>query len=105
MAVWSTRILSPELKIHLAATSRGLCRLSLNKTNAEFLAELAKSLPSAQWWRDDEHPLLLQTAGQLRAWFRGELRWFDTPLDLRGTTFQKRVWRALRKIPYGETRS
>jgi O-6-methylguanine DNA methyltransferase len=105
MAVWSTQTLSPELKIHLAATSRGLCRLSLNKTNAEFLAELAKSLPSTQWWRDDEHPLLLQAAGQLRAWFRGELRWFDIPLDLRGTTFQKRVWRALRRIPYGETRS
>jgi AraC family transcriptional regulator of adaptative response/methylated-DNA-[protein]-cysteine methyltransferase len=30
---------------------------------------------------------------------------FDLPLDIRGTAFQERVWRELRKIPAGQTRS
>jgi methylated-DNA-[protein]-cysteine S-methyltransferase len=42
---------------------------------------------------------------QLRAYFAGELRDFDVPLGLAGTAFQRRVWRALCDIPYGETLS
>ncbi|OBJ10773.1 methylated-DNA--[protein]-cysteine S-methyltransferase [Mycobacterium colombiense] len=42
---------------------------------------------------------------QLGAYFAGELTNFDVELDLRGTEFQRRVWRALQTIPYGETRS
>ncbi|HEX2120718.1 MAG TPA: methylated-DNA--[protein]-cysteine S-methyltransferase [Thermoanaerobaculia bacterium] len=42
---------------------------------------------------------------QLRAYFAKELRAFDLPLAPRGTPFQLAVWRALREIPYGETRS
>ncbi len=42
---------------------------------------------------------------QLGAYFAGELTDFDVDLDLRGTEFQRRVWRALLTIPYGETRS
>ncbi|MCV7030652.1 methylated-DNA--[protein]-cysteine S-methyltransferase [Mycobacterium sherrisii] len=42
---------------------------------------------------------------QLTAYFAGELTRFDVELDLRGTEFQRRVWQALRTIPYGETRS
>ena len=40
---------------------------------------------------------------QLEAYFAGELRDFDLPLDLHGTPLQKAVWRALLEIPYGET--
>ncbi|OMC32046.1 cysteine methyltransferase [Mycobacterium colombiense] len=42
---------------------------------------------------------------QLGAYFAGELTNFDVELNLRGTEFQRRVWRALLTIPYGETRS
>ena len=42
---------------------------------------------------------------QLDAYFAGELRRFELPLDLVGTAFQQRVWAALREIPYGETTS
>lgn len=40
---------------------------------------------------------------QLRAYFDGRLTDFDLPLLLSGTPFQRRVWDALRDIPYGET--
>jgi methylated-DNA-[protein]-cysteine S-methyltransferase len=42
---------------------------------------------------------------QLGAYFAGELTDFDIELDLRGTAFQRRVWKALLTIPYGETKS
>jgi methylated-DNA-[protein]-cysteine S-methyltransferase len=43
--------------------------------------------------------------GQLRKYLKGELRRFDCKLDFEGTPFQKKVWSALAKIPYGQTRS
>lgn len=46
---------------------------------------------------------LLPVVKQLDAYFRGELKKFDLNLDLNGTEFQKKVWRALLKIPYGKT--
>jgi methylated-DNA-[protein]-cysteine S-methyltransferase len=55
--------------------------------------------------RDDSHPLLVETAAQLHAYFDGSLRTFSLRLDMAGTDFQLRVWNLLREIPYGETRS
>ena len=43
--------------------------------------------------------------GELDAYFAGGLREFNVPLDMRGTEFQRRVWKLLFNIPYGETRS
>jgi O-6-methylguanine DNA methyltransferase len=49
--------------------------------------------------------VLLEAVSQLRAYFAGALREFTLPLDPQGTEFQKRVWRQLETIPYGEIRS
>jgi methylated-DNA-[protein]-cysteine S-methyltransferase len=46
-----------------------------------------------------------EVARQLDAYFAGELREFELPLDPKGTPLQKAVWRALLEIPYGETAS
>lgn len=42
---------------------------------------------------------------QLKEYFAGRRKEFDLPLVFHGTPFQKSVWNALMKIPYGETRS
>ena len=47
----------------------------------------------------------LKLTSQLDAYFAGELRQFNVPLDLRGTPFQRQVWNFLCGIPWGETRS
>lgn len=52
-----------------------------------------------------ETPLLRQACAQLHAYFDGELTEFDLPLAPAGTPYRRRVWQALRDIPYGETRS
>jgi methylated-DNA-[protein]-cysteine S-methyltransferase len=55
--------------------------------------------------RDDAHPILREAVDQLRAYFAGELKEFDLPLDPQGTAFQLSVWDQLRTIGYGETAS
>ncbi|MDE6777902.1 MAG: methylated-DNA--[protein]-cysteine S-methyltransferase [Alistipes sp.] len=53
----------------------------------------------------DRTPLLESAARQLTEYFAGTRRDFDIPLAPAGTLFQQEVWRALRDIPYGTTRS
>jgi methylated-DNA-[protein]-cysteine S-methyltransferase len=53
-------------------------------------------------WRRDPAPFR-EAAGQLEAYFAGELTAFDLPLAPRGTAFQRDVWAALLEIPYGRT--
>lgn len=52
-----------------------------------------------------ETPLIKDAFRQLSEYLIGERKEFDLPIRMRGTEFQKRVWRALLDIPYGETRS
>jgi methylated-DNA-[protein]-cysteine S-methyltransferase len=53
------------------------------------------------WIRDDER--FADVRAQLGEYFDGRRAAFDLPLELDGTPFQRRVWRALQEIPYGET--
>lgn len=53
----------------------------------------------------ESSPLLEQCKSQLDEYFAGARKFFDLPLLLEGTTFQKRVWEELAKIPYGKTLS
>ncbi len=50
-------------------------------------------------------PILERARDQLDAYFEGKLQVFDLPLDPMGTPFQKKVWQALARIPFGATRS
>lgn len=53
--------------------------------------------------RQDDHPVLVEAARQLAAYFAGDLTDFDLPLAPEGSDFQQRVWAQLRTIGYGET--
>ncbi len=53
-----------------------------------------------------QHPVLQKTTEQLAAYFEGERRDFDLPLDFSwGTAFQQAVWHTLSDIAYGRTTS
>lgn len=52
-----------------------------------------------------DHPHIVRIERELQKYFLGALSSFETPLCLRGTPFQERVWRALLEIPHGQTRS
>ena len=53
-------------------------------------------------WREDP-AAFEEVVRQLKAYFAGQRTSFELPLVLEGTDFQKKVWIALREIPYGET--
>jgi methylated-DNA-[protein]-cysteine S-methyltransferase len=93
MLEWTDALVAEDLTLRLAASPEGLREIRFHAD-----APLPESV------RNDRNPLLEETARQLRAYFAGETREFDLPLDMRGTEFQKRVWRELLTIPFGETR-
>lgn len=72
------------------------------------LAEEGGRLTRLDWAASEtseETPLLLEARQQLAAYFAGRLKQFDLPVRLAGTPFRQRVWQAMQRIPYGETRS
>lgn len=52
-----------------------------------------------------ETEVIMQTKKQLEEYFEGKRKEFNVPLEVKGTEFQEKVWKALLEIPYGETRS
>jgi methylated-DNA-[protein]-cysteine S-methyltransferase len=103
MSVWTHFAPFSWLRVGVAATESGLCAVSFFKTPDSFVQYLAKHVQDLPWRDDDGSSLLARPLEQLDAYFRGAGRHFDVPLDLHGTPFQMRVWRALVQIPYGQT--
>jgi len=93
----------PVGRVILAATERGICWLSFGDTDKQMEIALRAEFPKANVARGDVE--LKPWLEELQRHFAGEQPHIDLPLDVRATAFQKRVWDALRTIPYGETRS
>jgi AraC family transcriptional regulator of adaptative response/methylated-DNA-[protein]-cysteine methyltransferase len=90
---------SPLGQMLIAATSKGICRLTFD----DSVESLRRLFPKAT---------IVEDSGGLRGLVEGALAAIDQPLaarelpiDVAGTAFQEAVWRELRKIPPGETRS
>jgi len=89
-------------KIFVASTEKGVCRLDFHTSEKKFLEELKKTVGGEVV----KSPRMNQKAlSQLTKYVEGRLKWFDCRLDLQGTPFQQKVWKALLRIPYGRTRS
>ena len=104
-SIVQTRIQSPLGDMLLAATHQGLAGAWF--TDQRHLPEALSVKNAPQGWpTQDSHPVLLDAARQLTEFFSGKRKQFDLHLDINGgTLFQQSVWRALLKIPYGETTS
>jgi methylated-DNA-[protein]-cysteine S-methyltransferase len=88
-----------------ATTERGLRYIEFmdRKSLKRMIASHATENPGAVW--EPSVRELRPLGEQLEHYFCGTLRSFQVPLDPAGSEFQLAVWRALREIPYGETRS
>jgi O-6-methylguanine DNA methyltransferase len=94
---------SPILKkVFVASTKKGVCMVDFLTSENAFLRSLKRQFPG-EIVRDDRKNQ--KVLSQLKKYLEGDLRRFDGPLDMRGTPFEKKVWSALKKIPYGRTRS
>ena len=92
---------SPILKrVFVASTQKGVCMVDFLTSEKTFLGKLRERF-SGDITQDDRKNQKVLT--QLKKYLKGELKHFDCPLDMRGTSFEKRVWSALKKIPHGKT--
>lgn len=89
------QIQSPIGHLYLVASEKGLRGIFWNKQNIRILKTLDQKQPVQK--------ILHTAAVQLASYFSGQRKDFDIPLDLEGTTFQRKVWGQLSKIPYGKT--
>jgi len=87
----------------VAATGRGVCMTGLGDDRESLIAALRQRFPAAQVVADEAG--LKQWADRIVQFITAPDRNLDLPLDIRGTAFQARVWRALQKIPLGRTAS
>lgn len=97
-AIYYSRITSPVGPLIVGATRRGLFCLEFDSPGALLYRT-----------RNNEHAWIFSEAKtapfirELRGYFEGKRTRFAFALDLHGTDFQKRCWKALTRIPYGKT--
>jgi AraC family transcriptional regulator, regulatory protein of adaptative response / methylated-DNA-[protein]-cysteine methyltransferase len=103
MRIGYTVIESPLGYVLVAATERGVAALRFGDSEQALKDDLEREYPKADLRRDDE---------QLRPWatlllhsLQGQPSEQAVPLDVQASTFQWKVWQALRTIPIGQTRS
>ena len=87
---------SPVGPLHIAATDRGLCRVSYREDGWE------EALARTFGVRVLRSPLN-EVRRELDEYFTGSRRAFDLPLDLRVAPFHADVLRELARVPYGQT--
>jgi methylated-DNA-[protein]-cysteine S-methyltransferase len=86
-----------------------LCAMALDTPVGRLTICANEGAVVAIGWTDqpsgEPTALLVEAGRQLGAYFDGRLREFDLPLMPAGSTFDRRVWEAMRQIPHGQTRS
>ncbi len=93
-----------DLKMHLAASQKGLCNVLWPNKPFWILENWVKRyFPESDFTYEQNY--LTPYVAQLEEYFEGKRRIFDVPLDLKGTDFQISVWQALLRIPYGTTKA
>lgn len=94
---------SPLGMLLMAGTIRGLCFLQFGTSENDLLNALKNEFSAATIVQNAE-PLTAWTAA-LHQYFSGKDWRLSVPVDASGTDFQQAVWRYLRQIPPGETRT
>jgi methylated-DNA-[protein]-cysteine S-methyltransferase len=89
-----TSLESPIGELLAVGDSRGLRGL--------YMQEGRTAIAVRAGWEAADEPFA-EARAQLAEYFAGQRRAFDLPLAMAGSPFQRRVWRALQDIPYGET--
>ena len=96
--MYFTTMTSPFCELTLIANDIGLSAIHLNTEKKNLKSTVLTSLS-----RNDD--FFKDYCKQLNEYFEGNRKQFNLSLDIQGTDFQKRVWKALMAIPFGELRS
>lgn len=84
----------------VALSDQGVVEISMGDDVEELIEELHLSFPNAEISREDRE--CRDSVAQVIAYIENPSLKLEVPLDIRGTDFQKRVWLAVRKVPFGK---
>ena len=90
-------------RLLVASSAKGLCMVSIGKSDAELERKIHDQFPSESVKRDDR--AMRATAADVKGRIEGKNLDAKVPLDLRGTPFQMDVWKEMLRIRAGTTRS
>lgn len=100
--IYWTAIAPEDGGLHLAGSANGLLFVGSPGQSVEELSRWAAAkCPGHALVRDDR--AMASYARELTEYLQGKRRGFSVPRELRGTDFQRAVWAALERIPYGHT--
>lgn len=88
-------------RILVATTPKGICAIALGDDSEQLFHDLTQRFPNADIVRDAAR--LKTSLERVVAFIDTPGSALDLPLDIRGTAFQNRVWRALQQVPSGQT--
>lgn len=98
MTYFTKKTKTPVGELTLVASERGLAAILWEGDNPKRV----RLEPQRE---DPDNDILVEAERQLKSYFDGTLRVFSIPFDFAGSEFQISVWRALLKIPFGQTRT
>lgn len=98
MTYYHKTMASPVGQLTLIASDKGLAAVLWEN-------ELPDRVNISAGTADIHHPILCQAEEQLNEYFAQKRTSFSVELDFVGTEFQKKIWKALLTIPFGETRT
>jgi O-6-methylguanine DNA methyltransferase len=89
---------SPIGELWGACSGKGLVRFGIHTSKDEFITDLKNNFKADIIYSPEN---LMDLKTQLKEYFEGKRHNFVVKFDLRGTEFQRKVWEAIFKIPYG----
>lgn len=100
--IYYSRLNPPVLNsgIYYAKTKKGLCLVSFTKNENHFLKKLMDGHNEEVIFAPK---MLYRETKQLKRYLEGKRKRFNLKIDPCGSNFQKKVWNAISKIPYGKT--
>jgi methylated-DNA-[protein]-cysteine S-methyltransferase len=104
-SIYWTLFTHDDWKLHIAATSKGLCYVGSQAQPFDELAQWAGRRFKGSPFIQDDGELLQPYIVELSEYLDGARQSFTVPFDFHGTAFQLAVWSALCNIPYGQTRT
>ncbi len=96
---------SEELKNYSLTLETPIGLLRITASDKAIIAIKPIEVEKNRLLSEDTNELVKKCVQELKEYFAGRRTNFDLPLAPKGTDFQKQVWQALQKIPYGETRT
>jgi AraC family transcriptional regulator of adaptative response/methylated-DNA-[protein]-cysteine methyltransferase len=102
MRITYSTITTPIGEVLVAATGNGVCSVKIGESEPDLARDLRREFPAAAI---EARHARSDWARAIASHLKGNAPALDLPIDVRATAFQWKVWRALQRIPYGETRA